>query len=344
MQMVLINEAGEYDDIKAVLRATRKAPPTWQVRPELRNRTMGALAIEAAHRREIEQLISATPDDTLQSILARVYAEEEVHQAMFGSLVNGASAVDYAVGAELAFISFVSTLAQIEPDELVAAFFNYLIIDHLTHTKALAEASTDWGLSGELLEEAARLPAGRAFENQFCATADLIKEPYGPAADPGTKVNIRLVRAADALVREQVENLALTAKKADPILETAREIGAVEVEHTLLLNTLIDPNETVLERGFYGELTEVMGLNRLLATEKSGDARDAYEFVVDEDEEHLRYLGAAIAETAGKDPSELSESKVFAARPRRKIENYLAYIVETAGAARLTGSSISKVA
>jgi hypothetical protein len=228
------------------------------------------------------------------------------------------------------------------PDPTVAAFFSYLTIDHLTHAKALAKAAEEQ-LSDELAAEADRLPDGRALQDQFRAIEDLLKEPYSASADPGTKVNIRLVRASDIQVRELIERLMI-AGGPESLADLSRELGAVEVEHQLLTNSLINPSESVAERLFYGELAEVMGLNRLLATEKSGDAQDAYEFVVDEDEEHLRYAGAMVADIMDKDPSELSESRAFTARPRRKLENYLSHIVETAGDARLIGGSISQVA
>ena len=342
--MVLINEIGDYEDIKSALRGALPAPPTWKVRPEWRNRVISAYAIERAHWLEIERLIGRAEDATVRNMLARIYLEEEAHQAVFSSLL-GPAAVPWQplIASELAFISLTTLLAQIEPDKHVKAVFDYLIIDHLTHVKALVDETKGLGIDQEMVEEADRLPAGREFSGQFWPTQDLISEPYRQTADPATKVSVRLVLMAETAVRELVETLGAIGSPESLIL-LGRRISTVESEHNLLLRTLLDPHESPLEQAFYSELAEVIGLNRLLATEKESGAKDAYEFVGEEDEDHLRYLGALMIEVEGRDPSVLSESPVFSAKPRRTLQNYLPEIIKTGLNVRPSGRPVTKVA
>ena len=328
--MVLINEIGDYDEIKAALRGTLKAPPTWQIRPELRNRVISAFTVERSHRLEIERLVGEAREENVRGILARVFLEEEIHQAMIGSLLKPTVVPwQHVVGSELAFIALTGTLAQIEPDTRVGAVFDYLLIDHLTQVKALTEETKALGLDPAMVDEVARLPDGRDFKDQFHPTEDLIKTPYPATADPGTKVNVRLVTMADTLVGELTAGLGVMGAP-ESLAQLARVIGTVEAGHHLMLRTLLNPEESVLERAFQSELAEVMGLNRLLSTEKESGAKEAYDFMVEEDEDHLRYLGAVLADVEGKDPIKLSDSNVFGAKPRRTLENYLAETVEAA--------------
>lgn len=329
--MVLINEISDYQDLRAVLRGTVKEPPTWRVRPELRNRVICAFALERTHWRETEGLISWAAEPAFRNVLGRLYIEEEIHQAMFASLLRpNVSPWDHVVGSELALIYFLSTIAQIEPDESVKAIFNYLIIDHLTHAKELAAHTGDLGLSSELRAEAAGLPDGRKFEAQFCQTQDILKRGHLESADSATKVNLRLARSMDTLVRELVESVGLMGATPS-LVELGRLISAVEVEHHLLLNSLFNPDETVIERAFYNELAEIMGLNRLLLTEKEGETKETYEFVASEDEDHLGMLGALISRLEGRDPATLSDSQALAAKPRRTVDNHLQAILKESG-------------
>jgi len=189
----------------------------------------------------------------------------------------------------------------------------------------------------------AALPEGRALDNQYHPTQDFIKEPYSANADPGTKVNVRLAMMAEAIVRELVESVSLMGAPK-PLVDLGRQISFVEAEHNLMLKTLINPDEPVLEKAFYGELAEVTGLNRLLMLEKETSTKEAYEFIVEEDEDHLRYLGALLVEVEDKDPSALSESKFFTGKPRRTTANYLAEILKTSLNFRPSGRSVTKVA
>lgn len=341
---MLINEIDDYDDILAVLRGTLTEPPTWRVRPEWRNRAISAYAIERAHWLAVEKLVSRAEDETVRNILARIYLEEETHQAIFSSLVSPAIvSLRLLIGSQLAFINLTSLLAQIEPDKRIKAIFEYLIIDHLTHVKALIDNAADEQIDDDMSEEVAALPPGREFRNQFLQTQDLINEPYKQTADPATKVNIRLVIMAEDIIRELVESLAV-AGLSESLTLLGRRISAIETGHSLLLHTLINPDESPLEQAFYTELAEVTGLNRLLTTEKEGGIKDAYEFVIDEDEDHLRHLGGLLIEIEDKDPGELSDSKVFTAKPRRTLQRYLPEIVKTGLNIMPSGRPARKVA
>lgn len=342
--MVLINEIGDLDDIKSVLRATVLQAPTWKIRPELRNRTINAAALEKWHWSEISQLITQEKNEIVRDMLVRIQCEEEVHRGMFASLLKpNVSSRERAIGTQMAFIFTATNLAQIEPDKDVKAIFNYVILDHIEHVHVLASQEDELDIDSRLAEEVRALPVGRPLELQFYPTQDLIKEPYEAGADQGTKVNIRLMLAAEAATREQVESLVV-----DDASELSRHLGSllgvVENEHQILLQTLLNPAESALERAFLSELTEVTGLNRLLAVEKESGASEAYQFAVDEDEDHLRYLGSMLLEFEGKDPIGESTSITFNAKPRMKQKKYLAELAKHEINLRPSGRSVAEVA
>lgn len=342
--MVLINDIGDLEDIKSVMRATALQPPAWNIRPELRNRIINAFALEKSHRSAMAGMLVQEHDDIVRNMLARIVSEEQVHQDMFGSLLRSDILPwQQIIGAELAFISWATTLAQIEPDPDAAAIFRYILLDHLDQAHTITNKAEALGIDPSIVDEVRDLPGGRPLEQQFHPTQDLIKEPYEEGADPGTKVNIRLMISTHSMTKELVESLGIIGSP-EPLAQLGRLLGVVENEHQMMLQTLMNPDESPLEQAFLYELTEVMGLNRLLEVEKETSAREAYNFVVDEDENHLRYLGSMLTDVEGKDPREISSSAIFNAKNRRTQKKYLKEISENDIDCRPSGRSVVRVA
>ena len=342
--MVLINDIGDLEDIKSVMRATVLEPPTWNIRPELRNRIINAFALEKSHWSEMMGILGRESDEDARNMLARILSEEQIHQGIFGSLLSsGVLPWQHIIGAELALISLATTLAQIEPHPDVKAIFRYILLDHLDHVQAITNEAEGLGIDRAIVDEVRDLPGGRPLEQQFHPTQDLIKEPYEERADPGTKVNIRLMISTHAMTKELVESMGVFSSPK-PLTELGGLLGVVENEHQTMLQTLINPDESPLEQAFLYELTEVVGLNRLLEVEKESSAREAYRFVVDEDENHLRYLGSMLMEIEGKDPREISDSSVFRAKNRRTQKKYLQEMNENDINFRPSGRSVVRAA
>lgn len=318
--MVLINELKTFEEIKLAAKGTLKSPFTWRIRPELRNRLLNAFMLELGHYQRMCQLFNECPADDLKERLATVCGEEQTHQTMVNSVFKRLKMWEHYAEIELAFVNSVSWLAQVEPDSEVKDIYNCLLLDHTNHLQELINLK-ELDFSSELKEEINQLPSGRALAEQFKPTTWYLKRSYESDADPATKANLRVVIGAENTISNYVA--WLVNSEVTPLRELAGMKGIVEAGHLLMLGSKLNPKESITEKAFYAELAEVMNLNRLLAVEKESTAQDIYNFLIEEDEMHLKMLGSMLASREKIDPSKASESKAFTAKPRRTTEHYL---------------------
>lgn len=321
--MAQINEMESYEDIRNALKGTISEPYSWKIRPDLRNKLTAAYTLERTQMVNYDYAMLHAGDDTLKDFFARAGAEEELHQAMLGTLFGpNLSPWDLLARVEISFMRQMAVAAQSEQNVAVKSVINYILLDHITHARSLADNLKNFGLDEELIQEIKDMPNGREISQQFVPTADLLKTPYGASDDPATKVNLRLARAWEISIRELLQGVLL-AVPTNELKLICRELSVIENEHLTMIESMINPEETVLESAFYDELAEVTILNKMFASEKEKSAKDIYDFMINEDERHLKILGGLLYDMEGKDPGALSDSKALNAPPRKTAENYL---------------------
>lgn len=323
--MALINELENYDDIKTALRGGISAPYRWKIRAELRDKLINSYN---AQRMQMINFSYAARSHhkTFRDFCCVAGLEEEFHQAMLGTLFGpDITPWDLLARAELGFVRYMATSIQSIPDLAVKSMVNYILLDHITHVKELANQARNLGMDAELLSEIDSLPAGRDFGRQFVKISGLIKSPYPFSADTSVKVNLRLARTFEISLRELCQNLLL-ASPLDELKLLAREISLIDSCHLLMIDSMINPEESVIEQTFYDELSEIILLNKGFSAEKEKNAKEIYDFMIAEDEMHLKVLGEMLYEFEDKNPSELSESKALYAPPRYTAERYLEQI------------------
>lgn len=324
--MALINEIENYDDIKIALRGSISKPYSWKVRHELRDKLINAYNIQRMQMVNYSYAVDRSSNVFFRNFCGRVGLEEELHQAMLGTLFGSdISPWDLLARAEIGFIKYLAVNIQPEPDPSVKSMVNYILLDHLTHLKELSIQAGGMGMDIELVDEINSLPDGRKFGNQHVGFSGLIKSPYTSVADAFTKVSLRLVRAFEVSLREICQNLLL-ASPAEELKLFAREISVIDSCHLLMIDSMINPEENQAEQTFYDELAEVTLLNKLFLTEKEKSIKEIYDFMIAEDEMHLKVLGEMLYDFEGKDPSKLGTSKFFSALPRCTAERYLSKI------------------
>lgn len=321
--MAQINEMENYEDIKSALQGTISEPYSWKMRPDLRNKLTAAYTLERQQMINYDYAMLHSSDELFRDFCARAEMEEELHQAMLGTLFgSNLSPWDLLVRTEMSFMQHMSTIVQSEQNVAVKSAINYILLDHINHARSLADNLARFGLDEELISEIRELPQGRELSQQFVETKDLLKTPYSETDDVVTKVNLRLARAWEISIRELLQSVLLAAP-VDQVKLVCRELSVIENEHITIINSMINTHESQLESAFYDELAEVTILNRMFAAEKEKSAREVYEFIISEDERHLKILGGMLYDLEGKDPGELSSSKALYAQPRKTAENYL---------------------
>jgi len=318
--MVLINELENFAEVKLAAKGSLKSPFTWRIRSELRNRLINTFLLELSHYQQMHQLFSHCSSADLKEALARVCLEEQTHQTMINSVFKKLRMWEHYAETELAFINSLSWLAQVEPDAEVKEIYNHLLLDHATHLQELVNIK-ELEFNSDFKAEVSQLPAGRPLADQFKSTTWYLKTSYSPEADPATKANLRTVIGAENVISSY--NCWLINSEQQALRELASLKGVVEAGHLLMLEAKLNPDESMIEKAFYAELAEVMNLNRLLAAEKEATAQEIYSFLIEEDELHLKMLGSMLADMENIDPSQISQSKAFTAKPRRTTEHYL---------------------
>jgi hypothetical protein len=240
--------------------------------------------------------------------LARVRRVEH-HQQTLVNWLNPAdqSPLETTIGFEQTAIEVTAVVAQQEPDPYLAQMYRFGMLedfDHLYRFTALMDRLTGQD-SNNILQSYTDIRPGRPTIVEHRAPEDCVRKSYERMkAQPITKLNALTIVAAENQVHDYYMNIG--PMFADPIARMLyAEIASIEEQHVTHYESLIDPDETWLEKWLLHECAEVYTYWSCVAQEPNPRLKGIWERFLDYELGQMHFVMDLMRQIEKRDPEEL---------------------------------------
>ena len=248
------------------------------------------------------------PDRDLQLHLARVRRKEQ-HQATMVNWLIGAdhSTLETTIGYEQVAIEVTASVAQKEPDPYLAQVYRYGLLedfDHMYRYSALMDRLEGRDANNILQSYTDILPGRPTVEEHRDPEDDLRRHYDRKKAHPLSKLHALTIMAGEQQTHNFYMNVGPTY--ADPLArQLYAEIAHIEEQHVTQYESIIDPNETWMEKWLLHEATEAYNYHSCAAQEPNPRIREIWERFLDYELGHLAYVCDLFKKYEKRDPLEL---------------------------------------
>jgi hypothetical protein len=250
----------------------------------------------------------ARMNKALQAPLARVRRIEQ-HQQTLVNWLNPAdqSPLETTIGYEQTAIEVTASLAQNEPDPYLAQVYRFGLLedfDHLYRYTALMDR-VEGKDANNILQSYTDIRPGRPTVVEHRDPADDLRDCYDRrTAVPLTKLNTLVLVSAEHQVHDYYMNIGPTF--ADPIARMLyAEIASIEEQHVTQYESVVDPNESWLEKWLLHEATEVYAYWSCLQQESDKRLKGIWQRFVDYELGQLHFVSELMKSEERRDPAEL---------------------------------------
>ena len=248
------------------------------------------------------------PDRELQLHLARV-RRKEAHQQVLVNWLIGAdhSILETTIGYEQVAIEVTAAVAQTEPDPYLAQVYRYGLLedfDHMYRYSALMDRLEGRDANNILQSYTDILPGRPTKEEHRDPEDDLRKHYDRKKAHPLSKLHALTIMAGEQQTQNFYQNVG--PLYSDPVArQLYAEIAHIEEQHVTQYESIIDPNETWMEKWLLHEATEVYNYHSCAAQESNPRIRAIWERFLDYELGHLTYVCDLFKKYEKRDPLEL---------------------------------------
>lgn len=248
------------------------------------------------------------PDPQLRNHLAQVRRKEAHQQVMVNWLVGADhSTLETTIGYEQVAIEVTAAVAQAEPDAYLASVYRYGLLedfDHMYRYSALMDRLEGRDANNILQSYTDVLP-GRPTAEEHRDPADELRRHYDRAkADPLSKLHALTILSGEQQTQNFYQNVGPTY--ADPLArQLYAEIAHIEEQHVTQYESIIDPNETWLEKWLMHEANEVYNYRSCAENEPNPRLRALWERFADYEMGHLHYVAELFKKYERRDPMEI---------------------------------------
>ncbi|MES2538805.1 MAG: hypothetical protein V4632_23340 [Pseudomonadota bacterium] len=240
--------------------------------------------------------------------LARIRRTEH-HQATMVNWLLGAdhSPLETTIGYEQVAIEVTAAVAQREPDPYLAQVYRFGMLedfDHMYRYSALLDR-----LEGKdpnnILQSYTDILPGRPTMDEHRSPEDDLREPYDRAtADPLSKLHALTITSAEQQTRNYYMNIG--PQFADPVArQLYAEIASIEEQHVTQYESLMDPDETLLEKWLLHEATEVYNYYSCVQQETNHRVKAIWERFLDYELGHFNHVAELFKQHEKRDPMEI---------------------------------------
>jgi hypothetical protein len=250
----------------------------------------------------------ARSNRALRPILAQVRRIEQ-HQQTLVNWLNPAdqSPLDTTIGFEQQAIEVTAWVAQNEPDPYLAQVFRFGLLedfDHLYRFSALMDRMEGKDANA-LVQCYTDIRPGRPTELEHRHPLDDLRDPYSrTVALPQTKLNALTILAGENQVHDYY--MTIGPLFADPLArQMYAEIASIEEQHVTQYESIIDPDETWLEKWLMHEACEIYNYYSCMQTESNPRLKQLWERFVSYELGHLHAVMEVMKDAERRDPIEL---------------------------------------
>jgi rubrerythrin len=244
----------------------------------------------------------------LQPALAQVRRVEQ-HQQTMVNWLNPAdqNPLETTIGFEQVAIEVTASVAEREPDPYLAQVYRFGLLedfDHLYRYSALMDRLM--GLDANaLVQSYSDIVPGRPTIIEHRHPLDDLRKPYDRRrAAPISKLHATTIMAGEHQTHDYY--MTIGPMFADPVARALyAEIASIEEQHVTQYESIIDPNETWLEKWLLHEANEVYNYWSCVESEENPRIKAIWERFLDYELGHVRYVAQLFEQTEGRDAAEI---------------------------------------
>jgi hypothetical protein len=262
--------------------------------------------IESEQNRFLHALARCNRD--LRPAAARIRRIEH-HQQTLVNWLNppDQSVLETTIGFEQVAIEVTASVAQSEPDEYLASVYRFGLLedfDHLYRYSALMDR-VEGKDANTIIQSYTDIMPGRPTSVEHRASQDDLRTPYDRTqADPLSKMNALTIMAGENQTRDYY--MTVGPSFPDPIArQLYAEIASIEEQHVTQYESIIDPDETWLEKWLLHEANEVYNYFSCAQFEDDPRIRKVWERFVDYELGQLHFVMDLFKRIEQRDPAEL---------------------------------------
>ena len=239
--------------------------------------------------------------------LAHLMRVEQEQATLINWLISADhSPLETTIAHEQAAIEVTACAAQLEPQPYLAQAYRHALLedfDHLYRFSALLDRLEGKDANNITQGYTDIAPARPTTEHHRSPENDLI-EPYGPDAALATKLHALTLTGAKC--EAHAYYMTIGPCFADPLArQLYAEVASVESQHITHYGSMINPNETVVEKMLLAEVAEVWNYQACLEQESNPRIRAIWERFLDYEMGHLQVVLHLFKDIEQRDPAEL---------------------------------------
>lgn len=240
--------------------------------------------------------------------LAKIRRVEHHQQTMVNWLLPAdLSPLETTIGFEQVAIEVTASVALREPDDYMAQVYRFGLLedfDHLYRFSALMDRVMGAD-ANNIIQNYSDIMPGRPTVVEHRAPEDDLREHYTAAtAHPLTKIHAATITAAENQTHDYY--MTIGPMFADPIArQLYAEIASIEEQHVTQYESMMDPNESVLEKCLLHEAMEVYNYLGCMTYETNPRVKEIWTRFVDYELGHLHMVMELFKTIENRDPAEL---------------------------------------
>lgn len=251
-------------------------------------------------------------DCELNKTLAAIRRIEDMQQTTMNWLTpSNQTVLDTTLGYEQVAVDLTAWLAQNESDKYVKETFDFGLLedfDHLYRYSQFANLVEETD-PNEILQNKTDVLIARPTQYHHNCNAIRTRKPYDKdKTAPQTKVNILTLVSAEQQTHNFYAEHGFMYGNTD-LKRLYAEICDVEEEHVTMYETLIDPNETWLEKWLIHEFTEACCYYNCYLDEDDKRIKLIYEEMFKMELAHLQKAAEILKEKENRNPEEIIGTK-----------------------------------
>jgi hypothetical protein len=232
----------------------------------------------------------------------------EQHQATAINWMIGAdhSPLETTIGYAQAAIEITASVAQLESDQYLAQGYRYALLedfDHLYRYAAMLDRLEGKDANNIIQGYTDIAPARATSDHHRAPEHDLLR-PYEPGALLATKLHALTLTGAEYQTHDYYMNIGPLF--ADPLArQLYAEIASVESQHITHYGSMLNPEESVLEKLLLAEACEVWNYAGCLAQEDNPRVKAIWEKFLDYELGHFQVALQLFRDVERRDPVEI---------------------------------------
>ncbi|HEU4344953.1 MAG TPA: hypothetical protein VFU31_25670 [Candidatus Binatia bacterium] len=281
----------------------------------------------------------------LQPALARVRRIEQHQQTLINWLLPAdLSPLETTIGFEQVAIEVTASVALHEPDEYLAQVYRFGLLedfDHLYRFSALMDRVTGADANNILQSYTDILP-GRPTALEHRAPEDDLRECYNRnKAQPISKLNAVTIMGGEHQTHDYY--MTIGPMFADPIArQLYAEIASIEEQHVTQYESIIDPEETWLEKWLMHEAAEIYNYYSCVTHETNPRVKAIWQRFLDYELGHLRYVLDVFRKFEKREPEELLPASLPEPIEYKSHREFVRKVLSEEVDLRAQGKQISK--